>query len=85
MCCWDTGRAAASSGTLRGPPSAMESIPYFDLALLDAERGIDILREVLRGGNIHRRSWILFFDDSLAEEWIGIWPDSPEPPMSAGE
>jgi hypothetical protein len=54
---------------------------YIDLALLDTERGIDIVRDVLRAGNIHRRSWILFFDDTLSAEWIGIWPDTPPPPM----
>lgn len=54
---------------------------YIDLALLDVERGIDIVRDVLRRGNITRRAWILFFDTSLSAEWVGVWPDSPEPMM----
>jgi hypothetical protein len=52
---------------------------YVDLALLDAERGIEIARDVLRGGHVPRRSWIVFFDSALAREWVGVWPDSPAP------
>ncbi len=52
---------------------------YIDLALLDVERGIDIVRDVLRRGNITRRAWILFYDATLSAEWVGVWPDSPEP------
>ena len=54
---------------------------YVDLALSDTERGIDVVREVLRAGNVPKRSWIQFFDAHLAAEWIGIYPDSPQPPM----
>jgi hypothetical protein len=53
---------------------------YVDLALIDVERAIPILRETLRVGRVPRRSWLLFFDDALRDEWVGIWPDSPLPP-----
>jgi hypothetical protein len=54
---------------------------YVDLALTDVDRGCEIVKAVLRAGNVPRRSWILFFDDEWAHEWIGIYDDSPAPPM----
>ncbi|HEX2831581.1 MAG TPA: hypothetical protein VHW00_01120 [Thermoanaerobaculia bacterium] len=54
---------------------------YIDLALLDVDRGIEILREVLRAGNITRRAWLQFYDSAFDAEWVGVWPDSPPPPM----
>jgi hypothetical protein len=54
---------------------------YIDLALTDVRAAADIIRSVLlRGGLQTRRAWLLFFDDSLGAEWIGMWPDSPAPP-----
>jgi hypothetical protein len=54
---------------------------YIDLALTDLARGLEILRRVLLAGGIPKRTWIQFFDDELAHEWIGIHADAPEPPM----
>lgn len=54
---------------------------YVDLALTDVTRGADIIRRVLQEGNITRRCWLLFYDASLSDEWIGIWPDTPPPPV----
>lgn len=53
---------------------------YIDLALIDVEKSIPLLRETLQRGRVAKRSWLLFYDDELAAEWVGIWPDSPEPP-----
>lgn len=53
---------------------------YIDLALTDVERAVPILRETLQRGQITRRCWLQFFDDTLAAEWVGMWPDSPPPP-----
>ena len=25
-------------------------------------------------------SWLLFFDDDLTDEWLGVWPQTPPPP-----
>jgi hypothetical protein len=55
---------------------------YIDLALVDLEKGIKIIKEVLRKGNITKNSWILFFDSELENEWIGIWDDSPKPMLA---
>ena len=54
---------------------------YLDLALTDLERAFQAIREVLRHGNISKRSWIQFFDADLASEWIGIYDDTPAPLM----
>ena len=53
---------------------------YIDLALTDVERAIPLIRGTLRAGKIVNRSWLQFFDDSLAAEWVGMWPDTPPPP-----
>jgi len=55
---------------------------YVDLALTEAERGISIVRERLRAGNVPRRSWIQFFSSDRSGEWLGIYPDSPPPPQA---
>ncbi|MFT7642765.1 MAG: hypothetical protein ACI9G1_004523 [Pirellulaceae bacterium] len=54
---------------------------YVDLALLDVERAIPPIRELLLRHGVDRSSWLLFFDDHLAEEWIGIYEDTPEPAL----
>jgi hypothetical protein len=55
---------------------------YIDLALTDVPEGIRAVRERLRAGNVPKRSWIQFFDSDLAAEWVGIYEDSPPPPMN---
>lgn len=57
---------------------------YVDLALTDVDRGCEVVRRVLGDGHVPRRSWILFFDDEWAREWIGIYDDSPPPRLPAG-
>ncbi len=54
---------------------------YIDLALRDAPSAIDRIRSVLQAGRVPRRSWIQFFDADMAAEWIGIYDDSPPPPL----
>lgn len=53
---------------------------YIDLALLDVERAVPVLRDVLRSGRLPKRSWLQFFDSGLQGEWVGVWDDSPPPP-----
>jgi len=54
---------------------------YVDLALVDVRRGSEIIKRVLREGDIPKRTWIMFFDTDLQTEWTGIWEDTPPPPM----
>jgi hypothetical protein len=53
---------------------------YVDLALTDVVRGNEVIRHVLREGNIPRRTWLLFFDCEWKREWIGVWDETPAPP-----
>jgi len=54
---------------------------YIDLALLDMEGALHRLRKLLQHAGVTRRAWLQFFDSSFGAEWIGMWPDSPPPPM----
>jgi len=53
---------------------------YIDLALADVDAAVPLINSRLRAGNINRRTWLLFFDAPLANEWIGMYDDSPAPP-----
>jgi hypothetical protein len=53
---------------------------YVDLALTDVRAAVDALRPALQARKLPLRSWILFFDDELAAEWIPIWDEAPPPP-----
>jgi hypothetical protein len=54
---------------------------YIDLAILDMEGALRRLRKLLQHAGVPRRAWVQFFESSLGAEWIGMWPDSPPPPM----
>lgn len=57
---------------------------YIDFALIDVRAAAGVIRDVLRQSALEtRRAWIQFFDHTLGAEWIGMRPDSPEPPMPA--
>ena len=56
---------------------------YIDLALIDLDRGIQAIRERLRRGSVPKHTWIQFFDADLVAEWIGIYDDTPPPPMDS--
>jgi hypothetical protein len=56
---------------------------YLDLALTDLRKGTAAAVEVLREANISHRAWILFFDDELAREWIGVNQDTPPPALQS--
>jgi hypothetical protein len=58
---------------------------YIDLALTDLDRGIAAIKERLRAGNVPNRTWIQFFDTDLAAEWVGIYDNTPPPPMDFEE
>ncbi len=53
---------------------------YVELALLDPKRALPKIRKVLRDGGLPLRSWILFHDPTLADEWLGIHPKTKPPP-----
>lgn len=53
---------------------------YVDLVVSDARLAIERALPVLRAGKLPARAWLLFFDDTLAAEWVGVWPHTPAPP-----
>jgi len=56
---------------------------YIDLALTDWRTALPGLRACLRQGFIPKESWLLFFDEEWADEWLGIYPETPAPPGCA--
>ena len=48
-------------------------------------RGIEAIRDRLRSGRIPLRTWILFFDDDLAAEWVGVYEETPPPLLTLDE
>jgi hypothetical protein len=54
---------------------------YIDLALADLGPGIQAIRKVLRAAKIPKRTWIQFYDSDLAAEWVGIYDETPAPPL----
>jgi hypothetical protein len=74
------GLPVARGGRRGVEPGGREAEARSDEALADPEKGIRQVVEVLRKGNIAKRTWILFHDDIYAGEWIGVWEDTPPPP-----
>ncbi|MFY0572373.1 hypothetical protein ACN28E_52230 [Archangium lansingense] len=56
---------------------------YVDLALMNVERAMSVMRDVLQRGKVPRRTWLLFFDSALGAEWLPIWEDAPPPFLPA--
>jgi hypothetical protein len=54
---------------------------YVFVALTDAKRAIPALREAAKNLRLHRRSWLLFFDRELQDEWVGLGVGTPPPPV----
>ena len=73
-------RPAEAGGPIGGGTGLYYS--YIDLALLDVDAALPILTRVLRERGAPARSWLLFFDDALADEWVGIQGETPPPPRS---
>ena len=53
---------------------------YIELALTDVARAMAAMRPILQAKQLPRRSWLLFWDECLAAEWIPVWDDAPAPP-----
>jgi hypothetical protein len=54
---------------------------YVDLALVNLPRAFEVIAEILRIVEIPTRSWLQFFDSELADEYVGLRPTTPPPPM----
>jgi hypothetical protein len=54
---------------------------YVELALTNVAGGIAAIRSAMQKLGAPKRSWIQFHDADLSTEWVGIYDDSPVPPM----
>jgi hypothetical protein len=52
---------------------------YVELALTDLDRSVPLLRARLQA-IVAQRSWLLFHDCELADEWVGLHDATPPPP-----
>ena len=52
---------------------------YHDLYLKDVPTGIDTITTLLGDKGLTKRAWIHFYDSELAEEWVGVSSESPQP------
>lgn len=52
---------------------------YIVLVVADLTSAVARVRETLQGLEVPRCSWLRFLDDSLAAEWVGVYPDTPPP------
>lgn len=58
---------------------------YVDLAVTDVDKAIQAVRSRLQAGRVPKRSWIQFYDSDWSAEWVGIYDDSPPPPLATDE
>lgn len=40
---------------------------------------VDAMRAAGQAAGLGKRAWVLFHDATMGSEWVGVWPDSPEP------
>lgn len=69
---------AGLGGTIGGGSGIRYS--YVDLSLSNVLQAIPIIQQVLRKQRAPLRTWLLFFDSQFAEEWLGVYPQTPAPP-----
>ncbi len=72
-------RALGKHGAVIGGGTGLR-YSYVELALIDADAAIPRIREELRRGKLPKRSFILFHDATLSDEWLPIYPGGPRPP-----
>jgi hypothetical protein len=58
---------------------------YVDLALTDVNRAWQALRTLGDRGLFTPRSWLLFCDDELSDEWLPLVASAPPPPTNGQE
>jgi hypothetical protein len=53
---------------------------YVDFALSSLDRAVDVVRTVARRVGLPPRSWLLFCDTALSDDWVAVHADAPAPP-----
>jgi hypothetical protein len=54
---------------------------YIDFVLNSISKGGRIIQKIGKKFKLPKNSWILFFDSVMEANWIGIYEDTPIPPM----
>ncbi len=54
---------------------------YIDLALTNVMAALPIIRQVLAAQQAPLRTWLLFMDSDFEYEWMGVYPQTPPPPV----
>jgi hypothetical protein len=75
---------AAGAGCCCGGGSGLR-YAYIDLALTDLAKAVPVIRQTLAQHRAPLRSWLLFLDSDLAAEWVGIYGQTPQPPVNEEE
>jgi len=70
---------AAGLGVVVGTGTG-KKYSYLDLALADVRQAIPVIIGQMRNAQVAKRSWLLFHDAHLADEWVAIHEDTPPPP-----
>jgi hypothetical protein len=53
---------------------------YVDFALSSLERALDVIRTIAGRVGLPPRSWLLFCDSALSDDWAAVHPAAPPPP-----
>jgi hypothetical protein len=53
---------------------------YVDFALASLERAVAVIRTVAERVGLPARSWLLFCDSALSDDWVALRPGAPVPP-----
>jgi hypothetical protein len=56
--------------------------PFVDLALTDVNAAIPLLRQISTELELSCSTWLRFLDSKYNNEWVGMYPDTPEPDLS---
>ena len=54
---------------------------YVELVIADIDKAIPEIKKMLTDAKISNKTWMLFHDANMLNEWIGIYDDTPAPPM----
>lgn len=80
----DAALREAEAGCVFGGGAGQE-YAFIDLVLTDVSTAIPILRDLAKSESFSNRSWLLFHDSPMSDEWVGMTPASPLPERNGNE
>lgn len=73
----------AKAGCVLGGGVGSEAA-YIDMIISDLSEAAEILREHAKKAEMPETSWLLFYDTYWADEWVGMFKDTPPPEPHEG-